>query len=136
MIKHGIHHALNARRRFAPGLALAGAAALLGLASPAAAEPQPSTRLVRCGEASCLRVTGYRDDAAATVRINGYAVSAAGERRWEVDLPLETVRNWSAPHARSIEVSLGEAEAASQVALPIGLLGGVTDLAALVVSAS
>jgi len=48
------------------------------------------------------------------------------------------VRSWSAPYAREIEVSLRDPatlrETVAAVDLPIGLLGGVTDLAALEVS--
>lgn len=129
---------------FALALVLGGSA----LAGGALAAPAPSTRLVECGAQSCLRVSGYRDDAARKIRVNGYAVAAQGGRRWTVDLPLDTVRAWSAPHAREIEISL-EAPASAgasadpgatrgareTVALPIGLLGGVTDLESLVISA-
>jgi hypothetical protein len=108
-------------------------------ASPATASSEPSTRLVRCGEESCLQICGHRDNPAATVSINGHAVPAEGERGWRVSLPVEVVRQWSAPHARTIEVSLFEPETqhatVASVDLPIGLLGDTTELASLVVSA-
>jgi hypothetical protein len=106
-------------------------AVMIGIASPAAAA-EPSTRVVRCGEDSCLQITGRRDDPALTVSINGRTVAVEGERSWRVHLPVETVREWSAPYARTIEVSQGETSAS--VDLPIGLLGGVTDLSSLVIS--
>lgn len=115
-------------------LALAGAA-LGSLASPAIAAPEPSTKLVRCGAQSCLRVSGHRDDPLSIVRINGHAVSVEGVRNWRVHLPVDVVREWSAPHARTIEVSLGAPEApCTSVDLPVGMLGHTTELASLVIS--
>ena len=123
------------RRR---ALALTGAFAIGNLASPATAAPEPSAKLVRCGAESCLRISGQRESSASIVRINGYVVLAEGKRRWEVDLPIDTVRDWSAPYARTIEVSLRDPDtqswASASVDLPIGLLGGLTNLASLVVS--
>ena len=62
------------------------------LATPALAETKPSTRLVSCGNDSCLLVTGHRDSAQAQVRINGHAVDVQGNRNWQVRLPVSTVR--------------------------------------------
>jgi hypothetical protein len=118
-------------------VALLGAIAIGSLASPAIAASEPGTRVVRCGEESCLRVTGYRDDPASIVSINGRVVIVEGEHRWRVHLPIKVVREWSAPYARAIEISLQnpetQLETIASVDLPIGLLGGV-DLASLVVS--
>lgn len=111
--------------------ALAGAIVIGSFASPAMAARQPSARLVSCGDESCLLVTGHRQDPAAAVSINGREVPVEGERRWRARLPVETVRSWSAPHARTIEVSLGNSESGTSVELPLGLLGNVTDLAVL-----
>lgn len=119
-------------------LACAGAVAVGALASPTAAAAEPRTKLVRCGQQSCLRITGHRDDATSIVSINGHAVSAEGERRWTVHLPVEVVRAWSTPNARTIEVSLGGAQgqqpAIASVDLPIGLLADRAVLAALVIT--
>ena len=119
-------------------LASIGAMIIGGLASPATANSEPSTRLIRCGEQSCLQISGRRDDPAATVRINGHVVPVEGKRSWRVRLPLEVVRQWSVAHARTIEVSLQDPatrrEIVASVDLPIGLLGGVTNLAALAIS--
>jgi hypothetical protein len=104
---------------------------LAALATPAAAETR--TRLIDCETGSCLLVTGHRADTASAVRINGHAVNARGARRWRVSVPMETLRRWSVPHARTITVSIADAEI--QVALPIGLLGHVENLAFLTVSA-
>lgn len=118
-------------------IALTGLLLIAGVAAPARAAPEPSAKLVRCGAGSCLRISGHRRNAAAIVRVNGHAVSAEGERHWKVDLRVETVRDWSAPHARTIEVSLHDPEtphgSRTRVDLPIGLLGGLTSLASLVV---
>lgn len=119
-------------------LALASAVVLGSLASPAIAAPKPGARLVRCGAQSCLRVTGHRDDPASIVRINGHAVPVAGQRSWKVYLPIDTVREWSVPFARTIEVSThatdAQSETVASVDLPIGMLGQTTELASLVVS--
>ena len=119
-------------------LAFVGAIAAAALASPAIAAPEPSSKLVRCGDQSCLQVTGHRDDPTSIVHINGHAVPVQGERKWKVSLPLAVVREWSAPNARMIEVSLGDPEGQrvtiASVDLPIGLLADGTVLAALVIN--
>lgn len=123
----------------ATGTALLALLAIAGLAAPAAAAPRPTTRLVRCGDDTCLRISGRRDDPAAAVSINGQAVRAEGGRRWHVRLPIEQVRRWSSPSARTIAVGLVDARtqtaAIAEADLPIGLLGDRIDLASLVVSA-
>jgi len=122
-----------------PVFALMAAISAVILPSPAIAAPEPSAKLVRCGAENCLRVSGYRENAATTVMVNGYVVPVEGARKWAVNLPLDTVREWSAPRARTIEVSLQEPDAVeaqnAKVRLPIGLLGDVTLLASLVISA-
>ena len=133
--RHGPRKKPGLRRR---AVAIAGAIVIGTLASPPSAASEPSTRLIRCGEESCLEVSGRRADPATAVRINGRVVPVEGKHGWRVRLPIETVRQWSAPYARTIEVSLAEPEArdeaVSAVDLPIGLLGGVTELSSLVVS--
>lgn len=121
-----------------PILAL-GALLAAALASPAsaAAAAEPRTRLVDCEAGSCLLVTGRRAHATSTVNINGHAVPVEGSRKWRATLPVETLRQWSAPYARTITVSVVDArtgtEASTQADLPIGLLGHVENLALLVV---
>ena len=126
-----------------PGLrkqALASISAIIigSLASPATGASEPSTRLIRCGEKSCLQISGRRGDPAAIIRINGRVVPVEGEHSWRVRLPVDVVRQWSVPYARTIEVSLHDpetqCETIARVDLPIGLLGGVTELASLVIS--
>jgi hypothetical protein len=106
--------------------------------TPAVAAGQPGTRLVRCAGEDCLLVTGRRDSATSLVRINGHPVAVEGERNWRVRLPISTVRGWSAPFARRIEVSSVDAAeqhvTSRQAELPIGLLGNVPDLAELVIT--
>jgi hypothetical protein len=105
-----------------------------GLASPALAAPEPRTRLVSCDEGSCLFIRGRRADAASPVSINGHTVAVEGARRWHASLPVETVRAWSAPYARTITVSVADAATPTEADLPIGLLGHAENLAMLVIS--
>ena len=118
--------------------AMAGAILLGVTASPATASGTMETQVVRCGDISCLLVTGYRNDLAAIVTINGRQVPVEGGHAWRAVLPVETIREWSQPHAREIEVSLHNAEqrqiTKDIVDLPIGLLGNITGLAALKIS--
>ena len=106
-----------------------------GLASPAIAS-EPRARLVACDVGSCLLLSGRRDEVASVVRVNGHAVPVEGRRRWRARLPVDTVRRWSAPHARSITLTTADptgGERVEQVDLPIGLLGSTTQLASLVI---
>ncbi|MEO7688480.1 MAG: hypothetical protein ABIS51_04280 [Sphingomonas sp.] len=120
------------------GLAAMLVVGLAGFSAPACAATEPRTRVVTCETGSCLLVTGRRTNAASMVSINGRTVSAEGARKWRVLVPVDTVRKWSAPLARTIVVSVVDAgtrtDATAEVDLPIGLLGQVEDLA-LVVSA-
>lgn len=113
-------------RTYALGIVIAA-----GLAAPASAAPGARTRLVECRSQTCLLVAGRRADAGATVRINGHEVPVEGGRKWRVRLPVDTVRAWSAPYARTIMVST--MKATEEVDLPIGMLGHREDLAMLVV---
>lgn len=118
-------------------VAAMGAVLAAAIAAPALAQ-DASTRLVECGSANCLLVTGHRESAATRVHINGHAVTVEGGRNWRAKLPLETVRDWSAPYARSVEITLHDQatrrSVSQQADLPIGLMGH-TDLASLVVRA-
>lgn len=106
-------------------------AALVASASPALAA-ETKTRLIDCEAGSCLLVTGHRADAASAVSINGHVVTAQGARKWRAILPVETLRAWSAPYARTITVAV--ADDRTQAVLPIGLLGHVDNLAFLTIS--
>lgn len=108
------------------GAVLAGA-----FVAPALAAPKLATRVVECGAESCLVVSGRRDHSASQVSINGHEVAVEGARKWRARVPVETVRQWSAPYARAITVSVAGAE--KQARLPIGLLGHAQELAMLVV---
>jgi hypothetical protein len=114
------------------------AVAALGLAGPALAAADPSTRVVACGTGSCLQVSGHRDSPAAVVLINGHAVEVQGERKWRTSLPVETIRTWSEPLARTIDVATfdpaTQRRTAAEADLPIGLLGHSANLATLVIS--
>lgn len=107
------------------------------MAAPALAH-SATARLVACDAGSCLLVRGYRATPAAEVRINDHAVAAEGGRSWRVSLPMETVKNWSGPFARTLHVSVSEPSTAARteaVRLPVGLLGHDVELAYLVVRA-
>ena len=124
----------RARQAAVVGLALAGMSA-----APARAADEPSTRLVKCGAQSCLQVSGHRANPASAVRINGRLVHVEGENGWKTRLPLETLREWTAPQARTIKVSLHDtadrASSVEHVDLPIGLLGNSANLGSLEVRA-
>jgi len=128
---------MRAIRRDAKVLAAGGAALFMVLAPGAMAAPDAGTKLVSCGKASCLLVSGRREDAGSRVSINGHSVSVKGRQAWRVSLPVETVCEWSLPRARTIQVSVLNPktgnETTSRAGLPIGLLGHVTDFAALVI---
>ena len=91
------------------------------------------TLLQRCGDDTCVVLTGHRSDAAARVLIAGRPVLVEGQRRWRVALPLGTIRAWSSPAARTIAVAVDGGEVA--VPLPIGLLSHGGELAFLEVRA-
>lgn len=109
---------------------IAGTVLAATLAMPAAAKTR--TRVVDCKAGSCLLVTGQRASDSAAVRINGRAVAAQGQRNWRVSVPIDTLRNWSEPYARTITVAVAGSE--TQAALPIGLLGHSQDLAFLTIT--
>jgi len=117
---------------------LAGAV-LASAALPVAAQPLATTRVVACGAGDCLLVRGQRASPLADISINGRPVVAEGKRSWRVRLPIATVRDWSAPFARTLHVVVtdptGGAERSEAVRLPIGLLGQAVELASLVVHA-
>ena len=126
------------RARISGLAAILAAGLAAGFSAPACAATEPRTRVVACETGSCLLVTGRRTNTASMVSINGRTVSAEGARKWRVLVPVDTVRKWSAPFARTIVVSVVDAgtrtDATAEVDLPIGLLGQVEDLT-LVVSA-
>lgn len=113
---------------------LLGAAAMgASLSMPAFAAEALSTRLVSCGEESCLLVSGTRTDANALVAINGRVVAVEGARKWRVRVPVNTLRQWSAPSARTIMVLIDGVP--DEADLPIGMLMGVEHLAMLTITA-
>lgn len=122
-----------------PSCLLLGALLSAAFGSPARAGIGAETELVRCGDESCLKVSGYRDEPDWIVSVNGREVTADGAYNWRVHLRLETVREMSAPGARTIEVSLRDPETnretSANARLPIGLLGDITTLASLEVTA-
>ena len=127
-------HGMISGRSIALGIAAASFFPTALAAAPL--EIGAKTRLQHCGADTCLLITGHRSDANAPVLLAGHDVAVQGKRRWRVALPLDTVRNWVAPFARSIAVQVdGAGGAEAKARLPIGLLGHDMDLAFLDVSA-
>ena len=112
------------------------ALAVASATSPASARPA-TAHLVSCDAGNCLLVSGRRTSSQAIIRINGRTVEASGDRSWRVRLPIATVREWSAPFARNLQVAVvdpaGPVERFDAVRLPVGLLGHDVELASLVV---
>lgn len=91
-------------------------------------------RLRACGDDTCVVLTGERADADDAVTVAGHPVAVEGGRRFAVAVPVDQVRAWSAPYARTIAVTTTDRSGTvttRDVRLPIGLLGHVTELAAL-----
>jgi len=107
-------------------------ALVAGLAEPATAS-SPRTRLVERQSENYLLISGSRDDATASVTINGHPVMVEGARDWRVLLPVEMVRSWSMPRARALTVGVDGVR--YEAALPTGMLGQSDKLAMLVVTA-
>jgi hypothetical protein len=114
------------------------AAFAASVATPALAASEPSTRVVSCSTGSCLLVSGSRKTAVSAVSLNGHVVQVEGKKDWHVRVPVETVREWSVPLARTIDVSYVDADTSVgttvEADLPIGLLGHAENLASLVIS--
>jgi hypothetical protein len=118
------------------GLCTAGAVAI---AATSANAHLATTRVVTCAAGNCLLVQGVRSSSDAVIRINDRVVEVEGGRSWQVRLPVATIQDWSAPLARTLQVSVsnpaGSTERSDAVRLPIGLLGHNLELASLVVHA-
>jgi hypothetical protein len=112
-------------KHFALALVLAA-----GVASPSLAASGPKTRLVECGAQSCLAISGHRENADSVISINGHEVKVDGGRRWQIRIPVQTVRAWSAPYARTVAVMVEDTS--TDAKLPIGMMGHA-NLAMLVV---
>lgn len=118
---------------------LALAAPLLVWGAAASARPLATTQIISCGDRDCLLVRGHRALTTSRIRINDRSIAPDGGRAWSVQLPVATLRSWSAPFARSIHVAVvdpaGTVEDSATVRLPIGMLGHDVELASLVVRA-
>ncbi|WP_420138985.1 hypothetical protein [Sphingomonas sp.] len=117
-------------------IAAIGIAAATAASAPIAAAPVAKVRVVNCGSQDCLLVRGHRASPNAAIRINDHPVEAQGRHTWQVRLPIDTVRDWSAPFARTLSVAVIESPAtarAEAVRLPVGLLSQNLELASLVV---
>ena len=109
-------------------------------APPATAQIAPTTQLVRCGEDSCLRISGRRDRPSQIVSLNGRELAVEGKRDWRALVSLDTLRKVSKAKARQVDISLRDSETLEVISaparLPIGLLGDISELSAIEVTAS
>ncbi|MBB3693828.1 hypothetical protein [Sphingomonas sp. BK580] len=115
------------------------ACAILTAAAPAAAERAASARLVHCGGATCLRLSGQRDSADTKVQVDGRDLPVTGERSWRATVPLAEARTWRLTRGYAVPVTLVDRASGSArtspVAVPPGALGARVELASLVVRA-
>jgi hypothetical protein len=119
--------------------ALAPAVGIALAATGAHAAPTSQSRLVHCGEQTCLRITGHRADAAVAVRIAGQDMAVEGGRSWRVTVPAQTARAWASASGSVLPITYRDArsgtERQGEVLLPPGALGRRIELATLLVSA-
>lgn len=108
-------------------------------ATPEIAIAAPKARLVHCGNATCLRISGRRPHAAVAVRVAGHPLAVEGNRSWHATMPLATARDWASAHGGTLMVTLADTrtggESTEVVTPPPGALGKRTELASLIVSA-
>ena len=108
-------------------------------ASSLDAQAVTTIRLVSCGTADCVLIRGHRRSPTAVVQVNERPVDVRGRTSWQVRLPIATVRDWSAPLARTLRIAVtgpaGSVERDDAVRLPVGLLGQKVELASLTVRA-
>jgi hypothetical protein len=108
-------------------------------ATPQTAIAAPKARLVHCGDATCLRISGRRPHAGVEIRVSGHQLAIEGNRAWRATLPLATARDWASTHGGTLTATLTDprtgGESTEAVALPPGALGKRIELATLLVSA-
>jgi len=125
-------------RRIARIVLFAGIGQML-VSTSVVAQSDPRTQLLRCGEESCLQVSGYRRHPGMEVLINGLVVDAEGENKWRVHLSMDAVRNMAEPRARMLTVAVRDPETrglrVAEARLPTGLLGDVSSLGSIKVTA-
>jgi hypothetical protein len=99
----------------------------------------PQARLVHCGAATCLRLSGHRADSGVVVRVAGHDLSVAGNRSWRTTVPLSVARDWVNAKGDTMTLTTADTRTGTQTAdavvLPPGALGKRIELATLVVRA-
>jgi hypothetical protein len=109
------------------------------VSTPGNAVAAPLARLVHCGNATCLRISGRRPHSAVAVRIDGHDLAVEGERNWRATVPLKAARDWMNAAGDTLTLTMVDtrtgAEMATAVSLPPGALGKHIELATLVVRA-
>lgn len=115
---------------------------LLGLATAVTSEraiAAPAARLVHCGDATCLRLSGRRPHAAVAVRVAGRPLTVEGNRSWRATVPLATARDWTSARGGTLTVTLTDPRTGSEstevITLPPGALGKRIELASMTVRA-
>jgi hypothetical protein len=117
-------------------------AAIMGLALaaiPGAAVAGPRSRLVNCGDKTCLRISGHRSSSAVTIRIAQKPLTVEGDRAWRATVPLSTAREGANASLDRLMLTMTDVktgvEMVDTVALPPGALGRRVELASLDVNA-
>jgi len=109
------------------------------VAMPANAVSSSQARLVHCGDATCLRISGHRPHSAVAIRIAGHDLAVEGGRAWRTTVPIETARGWAHPRGDTLTLTLADrrtgTETEDAVTVPPGALGRRIELATLMVSA-
>lgn len=129
----GLHRLRLTKRGFALSLALA-----FGFAS-GKADAAAQAKLVHCGEAACLRISGHRAHPQVAVRVAGHDLPVTGNRAWQATVPIALARDWASTSGSTMTLTLTDARTGSAyqdtVALPPGALGRKIELATLMVRA-
>ena len=97
------------------------------VATPGSTFAAPRTRLVHCGDATCLRISGRRPHAAVAVRVAGHTLRVEGKRAWRATVSLATARGWAGTRDGTLPVTLIDVRTGSEstelAMLPPGALG-------------
>jgi hypothetical protein len=128
--------ALSLVRRAPWGVAIMGFALA---ATPGSAVAGTRARLVKCGDRTCLRISGHRPSAAVTIRIAEQPVTVEGGHAWRATVPLFLARGAANASLDRLTLTMTDlktgVETVDTVALPPGSLGRRVELASLNVSA-
>lgn len=106
---------------------------------PGSAMAASRARLVRCGDQTCLRISGHRSDPAMMVRIGEQPVAVEGNQAWHATVSLSAARAGANASLDTLTLTTADrktgVETVDMVALPPGALGRRVELATLDVRA-